>query len=154
MFGCCNFSLGLVTKAKACKGVGQERSSRVTSYAPRTIGECEGMNPHTPKQAPTLGVGVLMDSWIFKERLQGSKLILLTCFLYHWKVLGMQMSKMGLHDPFGHIKHKLWTKKKSGVKLPIWLPNTKSQKSPRFPCVQVACHIPLERFWQGLQLFF
>jgi hypothetical protein len=27
------------------------------------------------------------------------------------------MSKMGLHDPFGHLKHKLWPKEGSGVKL-------------------------------------
>ncbi len=25
-------------------------------------GKCEGMNPHTPKGASTLGVGVLVDS--------------------------------------------------------------------------------------------
>ncbi len=27
--------------------------------------------------------------------------------------------EMGLHDPFGQLKHKLWHKKGSGVKLPI-----------------------------------
>jgi hypothetical protein len=26
---------------------------------------------------------------------------------------------MGLHDPFGHLKHKLWPKERSGVKLAI-----------------------------------
>jgi hypothetical protein len=40
---------GLATKARACKGAGQEGSPRVTSHAPRSVGECEGMNPHTPK---------------------------------------------------------------------------------------------------------
>jgi hypothetical protein len=59
---------------------------------------------------------------------------------------------MGLHDSFGHLKHKLWPKKKSGVKLPIWLSTTKSQESPLFHYVQVVCHIPLEISWQGLQL--
>jgi hypothetical protein len=39
------------------------------------------------------------------------------------------MSKMGLHDPFGHLKHKLWPKERSGVKLAIWLLTTKSQES-------------------------
>jgi hypothetical protein len=29
------------------------------------------------------------------------------------------MSKIGSHDPFGYLKHKLWPKKKSKVKLPI-----------------------------------
>jgi hypothetical protein len=27
------------------------------------------------------------------------------------------MSKMGLNDPFGYLKHKLWPKKGLGVKL-------------------------------------
>jgi hypothetical protein len=40
-----------------------------------SVGECEGMNPHIPKWAPTLGVGVLMDSQIFRERFEGSKFI-------------------------------------------------------------------------------
>jgi hypothetical protein len=39
--------------------------------------------------------------------------------LYHWKYFGMYMSKMGLHDPFGHFKHKLWPKEGLGVKLVI-----------------------------------
>jgi len=29
------------------------------------------------------------------------------------------MSKMGSHDPFGHLKHKLWPKEGLGVKLAI-----------------------------------
>ncbi len=70
---CCNPSLGLVTKVKACKGEGQEGSLGVTSHAPKSVGECEGMNLH--------------------------------------------MSKMGLHDPFGYLKHKLWPKEGSKVKL-------------------------------------
>jgi hypothetical protein len=45
----CNPSLRLVTKTRACKGVGQEGSSRVTFHAPGSARECEGMNPHTPK---------------------------------------------------------------------------------------------------------
>jgi hypothetical protein len=61
---------------------------------------------------------------------------------------------MGLHCPFEHLKHKLWPKKRSGVKLPIWFPTTKSQELTQFPCVQVACHIPLEIYRQGLQLCF
>jgi hypothetical protein len=39
--------------------------------------------------------------------------------LYHWKALGTKMSKMGLHDPFGYLKHKLWPKEGPEVKLPI-----------------------------------
>jgi hypothetical protein len=116
--------------------------------------ECEGMNPHTPKWAPTLGVGVPMDSQIFKEWLHESKPIRLKSFLHHWKYLGTYMSKMGLHDPFGYLKHKLWPKEGLGVKLLIRFLTTKSQELPWFPYVQVACYIPLESSWRGIQLCF
>ncbi len=69
------------------------------------------MNPHIPMWAHTLGVGIPMDLQIFKEQLQGSKLIGLKISLYHWKFLRTQMSKMGLHIPFEYLKHKLWPKK-------------------------------------------
>jgi hypothetical protein len=49
VFNCCNPNLGFVTKAKVCKGAGQEGSLGVTSHVPGSEGECEGMNPHTPK---------------------------------------------------------------------------------------------------------
>jgi hypothetical protein len=75
------------------------------------------MNPHIPKWAPTLGVGVPMDSQIFRERLQKSKLIELKNFLYHWKTFQTYMFKMGSHVPFEYLKHKLWLKEGSIVKL-------------------------------------
>ncbi len=46
---CCNPSLGLMTKARACKGVGQEGSPRITSHVPGSVGECEEINLHIPK---------------------------------------------------------------------------------------------------------
>jgi hypothetical protein len=46
------------------------------------------------------------------------------------------MSKVGSHDPFGFLKHKLWPKEGSGVKLAVWFPTTKSWESLWFPCVQ------------------
>jgi hypothetical protein len=70
-----NLSLGFVTKTRACKGAGQKWSSGVTFHVPKSVGECEGLSPHTPKWTPTLGVGVLMDFKNFRGRLQGSKLI-------------------------------------------------------------------------------
>jgi hypothetical protein len=42
------------------------------------------------------------------------------------------MFEMGLHDPFGHLKHKLRPKEKSGIKLAVWFLTTKSQESPNF----------------------
>jgi len=64
------------------------------------------------------------------------------------------MSKMGSYNPFGHLKHKLWSKKSLKVKLATWLLTIKSRESIRFPCVQVKCHIPLESSRRGLQLCF
>jgi hypothetical protein len=64
------------------------------------------------------------------------------------------MYKMGLYDPFGHFKHKVWPKEGSGVKFAIWLPTTKSQESPQFPYVQGACHILLKSYQRGIQLWF
>jgi len=54
-------------KAKAYKVAGQEQSPRVTPHALGSVGKCEGMNPHIPKGASTLGVEIQMDSQIFKE---------------------------------------------------------------------------------------
>jgi hypothetical protein len=61
---------------------------------------------------------------------------------------------MGSHDPFGHLKHKLWPKERSRGKLAIWFSTTKSQESPRLFYIQVMCHTPLKSFQRGLQLFF
>jgi len=57
---CCNFNLGLVTEARACKVAGQKRK-------PGSERKCEGMNLHTPKGASTLGVGVPVNSRMFRE---------------------------------------------------------------------------------------
>jgi hypothetical protein len=81
-----DLNLGFVTKAKA-QGANWEWSPGVTLHVPRSVGECEGMNPHTPKWAPTLGTRVSMDSRIFKEWLQGSKFIELKKNLYRRKTL-------------------------------------------------------------------
>jgi hypothetical protein len=48
-FTCRNPHPGLMTKANACKGAGQEGCSKVTSHAPENAKECEEMNFHTPK---------------------------------------------------------------------------------------------------------
>jgi hypothetical protein len=65
---CHNPNLWLMTKARACKGEAQDGSPRVTFHVPRSVGKCDGMNPHTPKWVPTLGVGIPMDSQIFREQ--------------------------------------------------------------------------------------
>jgi hypothetical protein len=145
-----NINLELATKGRACKVASQEGSLIITFHILGSAKERAGMNPHTPKWTPILGVGIPMDSWILKGKFQGSKLIGLKISLYHWKATETYMYQMGLHDPFGYLKHKLWYKKRPGVKSPIWLPIIKSQEYPRFPCMKVACDIPLKSSWQGL----
>ncbi len=79
------------------------------------VGECEGMNTNTPNWAPTLKVGVSMDSWIFFKKIQGLKFIRLKSSLYHGKFFETLMSKISSHDPFELLKHKLWPKEGLGV---------------------------------------
>jgi hypothetical protein len=54
---CRNPNLGLATKVRCGKVAGQEGDPGVTSHAPGSA-KSEGMNPHTPKWTPMLGVGV------------------------------------------------------------------------------------------------
>jgi len=67
--------------------VRDKREAWETHLTPRSVGECERMNPHTPKVTPTWGVGVLIDSRIFREQLQGSKPIKLRIFY----IIGKQL---------------------------------------------------------------
>jgi hypothetical protein len=75
---CHNLNLGLVTKAKVDKGVGQEWSLGVTSHAPRSVGKCEGMNPTLPSE---------FDSRPLKVRNRPSLLPCKWCATYCWKPL-------------------------------------------------------------------
>jgi len=68
--------------------MGQEGSPGVMSHALKNARKCEGIGLHTPKGTPPLGVGVAVDSHMFKEQFQGSKLNGLKSSLCHWKSLG------------------------------------------------------------------
>jgi len=84
---CRNPSLGLMTKARVYKVVGQEGSQESHNIL---LGAWEGVKEWTltPQRSSTLGIGVLADSQIFRRQLQGSKLNGLKSFLYQWKALG------------------------------------------------------------------
>jgi hypothetical protein len=56
-----NFAIIIATLASGLFA-GQERSLGVMPHAPKSARECEGIDPHTLKGTPTLGVGVPMDS--------------------------------------------------------------------------------------------
>jgi hypothetical protein len=53
---------------------------------------------------------------------------------------------MSSHDPFGHLKHKLWPKERSGVKLAVWLPIIESQESTWF----LVCRWHATYHWKAL----
>jgi hypothetical protein len=77
------------------------------------------MNPHTPKGASTSGGGVPVESrWnpeCLKSDCKGQKPMAQGVFHTIEKLLKHRCLKMGLHDPFGHLKHKLWLKEGSGI---------------------------------------
>jgi hypothetical protein len=109
-----------------------------------------GWNSHSRKWE----VGVLRDSQKLRAWLQGSNLLSFVCSWCHWKGLQVKMFKMASHEPFGHLQLKLWAKEGPGVKLAIWLPTTKSQKSTSFWRVQKECDLALESSQRELQLWF
>ncbi len=115
---CHNPSLGLATKVRDCKVVGQEGSLGVMPHAPGSQESVREQALTFPKELPRW-FGVLVDSQMFREKLQGSKPNGLKGFLYHWKSIETQMFKMISHHQFGHLKYKLWPKEGPSVKLTI-----------------------------------
>jgi hypothetical protein len=71
MFLITTLALGSRPRQRGLQGCKPRRSPGITPHALRSVGKCEGMNPHTPKVIPTLGDGVLVDSRILRGRLQG-----------------------------------------------------------------------------------
>jgi len=61
---------------------------------------------------------------------------------------------MASHEPFGHLQPKLWAKEGPRVKLTVWLPTTKSQKSTRFWRLQEECSMASESSWKELRDYF
>jgi len=59
---CHDLNLGLVTKVRGLQRCGSKVKSKSHISCSQECRKCEGKNPHTPKWAPTLGVGVPMDS--------------------------------------------------------------------------------------------
>jgi len=91
----------------------------------KSEGKCEGMNPHTPKGTSILGVsslGSLESRWtpeFLESNCRGQNSMDCKIIYIIRKLLKHRCLKMGSHDPFGHLKHNLWPKERSGVKLVI-----------------------------------
>jgi len=60
-----NLSLGLTTKARGLEKCRPKVQPMSHIHNLGSVGEHDEMNPHTPKWAPTLGVGIPMDFQIF-----------------------------------------------------------------------------------------
>jgi hypothetical protein len=60
------------------------------------------------------------------------------------------MSQMGFHDPFGHLKHKLWPKEGSGVKLSNRQFNSRPLKVKNCPDF-LACKWRATYHWKALE---
>jgi hypothetical protein len=138
---CRNLSLGLVTKAKACKGAGQEECGRVWEWR-LTL----------PSELPFWE----LESWWTLELSESNCASQNTS---HWKVsyiigklLKCKCLKWACMTHLD-ICNTSYGKRKAGSQTGK-LPTTKCWESTRPPCVQVACDTPLESSWWELQLCF
>jgi hypothetical protein len=57
------------------------------------------------------------------------------------------MSKMGLHDPFGHFRHKLWPKERLRIKLSFGSQPLKVGNRPNF----LTCRWHATYRWKSLK---
>jgi hypothetical protein len=141
--GCRNPNLGLVTKAKFYKGVGQEECERVWEWrltlpSELPFWELESRWTLEPSESNCKGQNTL--NW---------RVLYIIGKLLKWRCVKW------VHMTHLDICNTSYGKKKGrGSKLAIWLSNTKSQESTRLPCVQVACNMPLESSQRELQLCF
>jgi hypothetical protein len=151
---CRNLNHGLVTRARACKVVSQDRSLGVTPHAPKSARECERNEPSHSQMNSHFGSWSPNGLSNFQKAIARVKTHWIEEFFIslesYWDVDVLN----GLVWPIWISKTQVWPKEKLKVKLTIWLPITKNQESIQFPCGKVACDILLESSRRELQLFF
>jgi hypothetical protein len=108
----------------------------------------------SPLTLPKMGLGSPLRLPNFQSVIAGAKTPCIEVFFIPLERSWSVDVQMASHEPFGHLKHKLWSKEGSGVKLAVWLPTTKSQESTQFRCVQVKCDTLLKSSRGELQLWF
>jgi hypothetical protein len=97
-----NLSFWLMTKVKACKDAGQKGIPGVTLHAPMSAKECEGMNLHTPKWTPILGVGVPNGFPSLERAIAGVKI--------HWmEALLISLESFWNEDAWNGLSWPIWT---------------------------------------------
>jgi hypothetical protein len=87
--------------------------------------------------------------YIIRKFLKHKCLKWLTWFI--WTLLKKVMAKRRARSQICQFGFRVYDLRSNWQ---IWLPTIKSQKSPLFPCLQVACNISLKISWWGLQLCF
>jgi hypothetical protein len=141
---CCNPCLRLVTKARL--------SPRVAFHAPRSAKSVRERTLTLPSELPCWELESQWTSESSKNDWRGQNSLDWSVPYIIGKLLEPRCLKW-LAWLIWNLKDKLWSKEGSRVKLAVWLLTTKSCESTWFPCVQVACHIPLKRSQWELQLF-
>ncbi len=99
-------------------------------------------------------LGVHWDSQNFKVQWQGSKHFALRAFFIFIRKLSKCRCRKWLAWAIWTSAAQVMAKKRSEVKLIVWLPTTKSQELTRPRCVQVKWNTPLESSQWELQLCF
>jgi hypothetical protein len=148
---CRNPSLGLATKARGCKVMGQEGDLGALHMLPGV----QRVWGHEPSHSQ---VNSHVGSWSPKRTFESSELDcrgqnssarrvlyiigkLLKCRCLKWA----QISRLDIcNTSYGQMNGRESN----------WLPTTKSRESTRFTWVKETCNIPLKSSRRGLQLFF
>jgi len=136
---CCNPSLGLVTKARACKVVGQERKESVREWTltvPRDLPPWELESWWTPRCSESDCKGQNPMDWRILYTI--GKLLKLKYLKW------ARMTYLNIwNTSYGQKKTQKWNCQFDSQPLKV-----------RFSCMQVTCNILLKRSQQELQLCF
>jgi hypothetical protein len=115
---------------------GKMQAKNVTQESHLHSWECEGMISHTLKWIPTLGVGSLIKSRIFKEVFFGVKIHWIIKFLIPLKSFwNINVSKWFAWPIWIFKTLVMVIKKRPGIKVSIWVSPTKSWELPWTMCV-------------------
>jgi hypothetical protein len=110
------------------------------------MGVWESENRHSISQMNSHFGSWTRDSWIFKERLQGSKPIALKSFLYHWKLLKCKCLKWARMTHFDIWNTSYGQKKGRESKWQFDSQSLKVENQPDF----LACRWPETYHWKAL----
>jgi hypothetical protein len=147
---CHNVSFGLATKARACKDAGQVEGWESHFML---LGVWENVREWTLTLPSEFPLWELEFRWTFESlesNFRGQNPLDWRVPYVIEKLLELKCLKWSCMTHLDTSNTSYGQKKGRESNCQIWLPTTKSRESPRFPCVKVACYIPLESFWRGI----